>query len=247
MEKSTTNLGDSNSTLVVFTADQDWAPEWAMQIFVSEFEELQVPIHLFRTNHSAVFDSLSQSQLFSDGWHPNFRENSSHGNSIDEVISTMKEMFPGRTSVRCHSFFESTEIWLKLVGAGMKVESHGLTDLQDGLSIQNMASGMNRIPVYFEDDVYIPQDNTNLMNERLLAGLRRPGLKVLSFHPIHIAMNTPNIPYYTAQRTDAYDDVMTVQEKSYGVRDLLADVVKFCFKNNLPVISFSSLSSVENG
>lgn len=236
------NDQSSVTATVVLTADQDWAPEWAMQIFVETLQVLDCPLHLFRTNHSESLEGPRATPLITDGWHPNFKDGSSHGKSIDDVIETMQRLFPSRTSVRAHSFVESSETWLKLRTAGMEVESHGLTDLQDHLFIQQMTSGLKRVLVYFEDDTYIPQDETQLNSERLLNGLDRPGLKVLNFHPIHVAMNTPNMAFYVENREKAYSGAPIIQRERYGTLNLLIDVIDFCSRRNIPIVRFPATS-----
>src|SRR5271156_5608910 len=65
--------------MFAFTADQDWAPEWAAEIFLEELRRFRIPLHIFRTNPSAAFDRAVRDGEAEQGWHPNFLPGSSHG------------------------------------------------------------------------------------------------------------------------------------------------------------------------
>ena len=232
----------SKTPLVVFTADQDWAPEWACEIFVDEIVKHAIPLHIFRTNSSEVVDAAVNGGHFTQGWHPNFKANSTHGTSIQAVIETMRAIAPTSRTVRAHSYFESSEIWDFLFRSGQVVESHGVTAMEENLVPIKMASGLLRIPVFFEDDVLMrdsPGDlNLSLLKRRLLT----PGMKVLDFHPIHIALNSRSVSHYEEIKPHLgkirFD---TDSTNIRGIRNVLLEIVDFVNQNALEIICFEKL------
>jgi hypothetical protein len=230
------------SSVVVITADQDWAPEWAAGVFINAVEDLQIPVHCFRTNKTKSIDDAQGRGVITNGWHPNFKPFSSHGKDYAEVIDTMTSMFPDCTTVRCHSYFESTEIWQLLFKAGIRFESHGNTNLENNIRPIKMMTGLTRLPVFFEDDCYMPLVRDEINPRRLISGLVQPGLKVLDFHPIHVAMNTPNMKFYLDNKDSVYKEQVVTEDSLFGVRNLFEEVVEYCRSNSIPIVSFLELA-----
>ena len=232
----------ANNPLVVFTADQDWAPEWAIQEFIDEVSISDVPMHIFRTNTSQLIDRQVDSGLMTQGWHPNFKANSTHGGSISSVVSHMQSIAPESRTVRAHSYFESSETWECLYNAGQIVESHGVTNLETGLVPLRMASGMIRLPVFFEDDVFF-QNNSNLMDlsllkERILA----PGLKIFDFHPIHIASNTVSASHYQEVKSTIEQKFDGKSSNSCrGIRTVFKEIADFIRQEKIEVSCLEAL------
>src|SRR6266700_978763 len=89
----------------VLTSDQDWAPEWAVSIFLEKIAKWRQPLHVFRTNPSHLLDAIRKG-LIDQGWHPNFMPGSSHGTTVEEVIQYCQQNFSGASTVRGHCFAE---------------------------------------------------------------------------------------------------------------------------------------------
>src|SRR5579863_7836119 len=70
----------------VLTGDQDWAPEWAVEVYLQHIKKWQQPAHVFRTSPSEGLDQAVRTGLLEQGWHPNFLPGSSHGSTTDEVV-----------------------------------------------------------------------------------------------------------------------------------------------------------------
>src|SRR5262245_721984 len=105
------------------TADQDWAPAWASRQLVDAVESLSVPLHVFRTNPCPVLDRAFREGRITQGWHPNFLPESSHGSTLDEVIAYCRSHFPACRTARAHCFMEHTMAWDALAAAGIVADS----------------------------------------------------------------------------------------------------------------------------
>lgn len=237
-------LADNQNTVVVFTGDQDWAPEWAVQDTLDLFHEVDIPYHLFRTNDSqAARHARENFQGFSEGWHPNFLDGSSHGSTFEEVISEMARLVPHSRSIRCHSFYEYTGMWARISGTDIVAESHGLTDMQVGLRPMRMWTGLWRFPVFLEDDVFFASEVHESQLARLWRNLQMPGLKILNFHPVHVALNTSSAEQYTKWKSETSASVRSLPAAGFGTRSLLQEIIEVCRQRDLVVTSFENLIS----
>ena len=182
------------------TADQDWAPEWAVDIFLEELRSFRVPLHVFRTNPSSALDRLSQAGDLQQGWHPNFQAGSSHGSTAAEVVRYCQCHFPGATTVRSHGFAEDTFSWRELRASGIVADSQLCSLFQGYLLPVAHWTGIVRLPVYFEDDILFDL-RPSLDLEAILSTLFTPGLKVLNFHPTFVGCNTPSRAYHESLKS----------------------------------------------
>ena len=98
----------SSEPLVAVTADQDWAPEWAMAELIRFARAEAVPLHVFVTNPSPALERAAASGEVTLGIHPNFRPGSSHGDDPEDVIAHCRALVPSATTFRTHSFYENS-------------------------------------------------------------------------------------------------------------------------------------------
>jgi hypothetical protein len=201
------------------TADQDWAPEWSIEIFLGELRRLHIPLHVFRTNPSDALDRAVQAAEAEQGWHPNFLPNSSHGDSIAEVIRYCHSNFPGASTVRSHCFAEDSFSWRELRSNGIVADSQLGTLFQGYLLPVVHWTGIIRLPVYFEDDIFF--ENSTLDLDAILPTLFTPGLKILNFHPTFVGCNTPSRTYHESHKARIFSADSTVTELRWEGRGTL--------------------------
>jgi hypothetical protein len=202
----------ASEPVFVLTSDQDWAPEWAIKIFLEKVKKWAVPLHMFRTSPSAALDGAIHSGTIEQGWHPNFLPGSSHGATVDEVVGYCQRMFPGARTMRAHCFAEDTHRMRALARAGIVADSHWGTPCQGYLLPLVHFTGILRLPVYFEDDVAFAAGASQVGAFRKT--LFTPGLKILIFHPMFVGCNTPSMKHYSEVR----DRVFGSAEPAPGVR-----------------------------
>jgi len=180
----------------VLTADQDWAPAWASEQLLAAATTLGLPLHVFRTNPCPILDDALATGRITQGWHPNFLPASSHGDTPEEVVAYCRAHFPACRTVRAHCFMEHTMAWDALAAAGIRADSQLPTYFQEGIAPLLHASGIWRLPVYFEDDIFLRYFPHGLDLARIEPTLFGPGLKILNFHPTFFAANVPSLAYY---------------------------------------------------
>lgn len=211
----------------VLTADQDWAPEWATRELLDWAHSEGLPLHVFQTNPSDALDEASAQGRITRGWHPNFSAASSHGADEAAVVAHMASMLPGARTVRCHGFAESFAALGHLAEAGIAFDSNFPSAFAGHLLPSVHSTGIVRLPVWFEDDVWMRlfPDQTDLAP--LKAAWDKPGLKVVNVHPVHFALNSPSMAYYDAQRPALYgsDDRGPQRYDGPGTRDVITRIV----------------------
>jgi hypothetical protein len=226
----------------VLTADQDWAPEWALEAMLELVAADEIPLHLFVTNESpALRDRLPASASL--GIHPNFLPGSSHGSTDDEVIANCLELVPGATSFRCHAHHENSRILFKLADYGLRAGSNPLCFLQPGLLPLIQGTGLLRFPVVLEDDIFLHWAQPSLDTTLALRMMLTPGIKVLDFHPSLVALNAPSLDYYTAHRDSLYGcgRRRCAPYPGRGVATVLAELIHAVKHAGHGFVSFTSL------
>ncbi|WP_073479871.1 polysaccharide deacetylase WbmS family protein [Streptoalloteichus hindustanus] len=210
------------------TADQDWAPEWATEALLQWAWEWDVPLHVFQTNPSPSLDGAAGSGTVTRGWHPNFFPGSTHGEDESAVVRHMAGFLPGVRTVRSHGFRESYLAWRELAGAGIRFDSQFPSAFAGHLVPAVHATGIIRLPVWFEDDLWLRLFPHATDVSRLRPALGAPGLKILNVHPVHLALNCPSMDYYDRRRAEIYrpdSDPDALVHPGPGVRDVLEAIL----------------------
>jgi hypothetical protein len=188
----------------VLTADQDWAPEWANETLLAYAEQRGLPLHVFRTSASLALDRAAAEGRISQGWHPNLFPGSSHGATDEEIVDFFTKTFPGAVSVRTHGFREGFRSWRAFAAAGIRYDSQHATACAGHLLPVVHATGIRRLPVYLEDDVWLDTFPDTYDLAPVAHTLHTGGLKIFNVHPVHLALNTPSWAFYEAARPLLY-------------------------------------------
>ena len=184
----TTPDSDDVQPAFILTSDVDWASEYCIDHFLNFCGEYGARPTMFVTHESARLRQAFENGEAEPGIHPNFCENSSHGNSIQDVISTVLGMTPSARLSRSHRFRSGSDIETALVDVGIQGDSNEVQYLAPDLAARGLWTGLVRFPIFFEDDVHwLKGGGWDFAEyEKLFFG---PGLKVLNFHPFNLALN----------------------------------------------------------
>lgn len=162
------------------------------------------------------------------GWHPNLAPGSSHGNSVAEVVAWFTETFPGSVSIRGHGFNETFAAWSAFAAAGIRYDSQFPAAFSAHLVPMVHVTGIVRMPVYLEDDLWLATFPDNYTAEGTVAHtLFEPGLKIFSLHAAHLALNTPSLGAYDATRNEFYNSQAPgrLVHRGDGIRNLFDSLV----------------------
>lgn len=234
-----------SSPVFVLTADQDWAPEWAMERFLAFIDEAQLPVHVFVTSRSPALERASDDSRLTLGAHPNFLPGSSHGESPEEVIATCRSLAPNASTFRSHAYAEDAYTLDLLREAGFRTDSNLCLFLQPGIVPLLHANGLLRFPVFLDDDSLLLWDtNGELDLEPMAPALASPGLKILNFHPVLFALNCPSAEHYRLHRDSVYAPGSEARAPfdGRGTATVLAELIERIRASGSPLMSFEEVS-----
>jgi hypothetical protein len=233
-----------------FTSDIDWASESIIEYSHNVLSGNDLKLTYFVTHSSPFLNDLNEQNKVRLLIHPNFLPDSSHGNSFTEVIDYCLNLVPNADGFRSHRYFEVNDIMDDLEKRGFRFVSNHCTRCETHIKPLIHRSGLLSIPIFLEDGGYLLMD-PDLNFNNLIPKLRSPGLKVINFHPAHMAFNTPDFDY-TRSIKDSMSreswnnldksDLQNLENKQkLGIRTIIQQVIDFAFDNKCKVSSMNEI------
>jgi hypothetical protein len=230
-----------------FTTDIEWAPEWAIRDLFKLADEYGVPLTPFLTHRSEYLASRFGMRDFVSsgdvGLHPNFLTGSTHGATVDEVITTTKALWPDAVSFRSHCFYDDTRMLRRMADSGFRYDSNLFAFLQPMLAPIRTVAGTVRLPVFWEDDVH-SSNQLSWDASVLRAAFETPGLKIVNVHPLRVALNVPDEGFHESRRrlaTAADVDAAAEAFRGNGTRTYLEELFAYAGAGARPPVRLSSL------
>lgn len=182
---------------VAITVDVDWAPDWMIDNVTDILTENYVKATWFVTHDSPAIRRLQSSKLFEIGLHPNFAEGSTQGSNHKEIMTFLTATFPSSRMVRMHGLIQSSSLLAMLVN-DFEIEIDVSLLLVNTPNIMPhqiyFGKGLKpllRIPCFWEDDIEGNKPKPCWSFENLKhRNDSCNGLKIYTFHPIHIMLNS---------------------------------------------------------
>lgn len=234
--------------VLCLTCDVDWASEAAMAACLGLFDDLGVAATWFLTHDSPLLRERLDAGRLHAGLHPNFLPGSSQGEGFEAVADSLLDILPGAECFRSHRYFDVTDTNLLLASRGLKYDSNLFSFLAK-LPPHRHFSGLVRFPCCFEDGTWLFQGRP-LDLAALQDFLFAPGLTVLSVHPMHMAMNSPDLAWARRVKDElsreAWNrmdeaDIARVTNPDRGIRDLVRDALEAALARGLRVHALDEL------
>jgi hypothetical protein len=233
-----------------FTSDIDWSSESIIKYSHDILSGDDLKLTYFITHSSPFLNELNASNKIDLLIHPNFLPNSSHGDSFKEVIDYCMNLVPNADGFRSHRYFEVNDIMDDFAKRGFRFVSNHCTRCETNIKPLKHRSGLLSIPIFLEDGGYLIMDPT-LNFDNLIPRLKSPGLKVINFHPAHMAFNTPNFAY-TRSIKDSFSreiwgnlGLSQLQKlenrEQLGVRKTIQQIIEFASSNDYKVLSMREI------
>ena len=233
-----------------FTSDIDWSSESIIKYSHDILSGDDLKLTYFITHSSPFLNELNASNKIDLLIHPNFLPNSSHGDSFKEVIDYCMNLVPNADGFRSHRYFEVNDIMDDFAKRGFRFVSNHCTRCETNIKPLKHRSGLLSIPIFLEDGGYLIMDPT-LNFDNLIPRLESPGLKVINFHPAHMAFNTPNFAY-TRSIKDSFSreiwgnlGLSQLQKlenrEQLGVRKTIQQIIEFASSNDYKVLSMREI------
>ena len=233
-----------------FTSDIDWASEAVMREYFTIVNDLDIKLTLFVTHNSNEIQHNYEKGKIQRGIHPNFMNGSSHGNSFKEVAETCIKFAPEAYGFRSHRAFEVTDITHLMHNEfNFIYVSHQITVFQPNVKPILHESGLINFPVFFEDGTHL-YNKLDLDFKRYKNLLLNPGIKIISFHPMNLVFNSPNLSFMRSikdslTREQYYniteESINKYRNKKNGIKHTILDLVEFVKKENFPIFSMNEL------
>jgi len=205
-----------------FTFDLDWAPDDILEDLHGLLHEAAIPVTFFCTHATTGTERLLQLPNCEAAIHPNFLSD----RQPELVLGELLAQYPSAVGVRNHVLFYHSRLLTLFHSAGLEYLSNDLMFLHAELAPFYDWSGLVRLPIFWEDDVHCIFFEQRFEEEAL--NLRTPGLKILSFHPVHLYLNSQDMVSYQAGKHALRDPASARAARranGRGIRTLFLDLL----------------------
>jgi hypothetical protein len=219
------------SEISVLTFDQDWAPDFICESLAEELIRRRIKSTWFITNTSPFLQKLrNHPNLFELAIHPNFLNNSTHGKTTEEVLTHICNIVPEATGSRSHAVFQYGAIMQQLrniynITWDLTMFLYEQTNIQPVKLLTAPEKFIWRIPVFWADDheFFNPARDWDISKYKTTTGI-----KIFSFHPIHLYLNSHDNTCYEKMKADLptlnADSVVQVN-KELGCRNAYSQLL----------------------
>jgi hypothetical protein len=180
---------------VGLTFDLDWAPAFTVHAVVDALAARGLRATLFATHPVEGLSARAHAAGLEIGLHPNFGPGSTHGATPEAVLDRLHGWYPEARGIRTHSLVQSSPLLALMARRGFAWDASLM--LEDLPCAQPIASalGLARIPYVWGDASHLSAGGAF---EVSALPLGTPGLKVLNFHPLLLALNAEGPGRYSA-------------------------------------------------
>ena len=218
------------STIISF--DIDWAPDYVLEDALTLAHKLGIKPTLFLTHDSPLLKKIFRENNYEFGLHPNFEKllngDASNGRNSVEVLKKLTQCYSGIKIIRSHSLTTSSRLKALFQKNGFLIESsfisHGTK--KKFPNFWKEYSGLLHVPITWEDDVWFTLNDKDPIIH-LPKILQSEKLNVLTFHPIHLYLNTTDIRHYEKSRKflNNPEELIKLRDtKNIGVRSIFKNI-----------------------
>ena len=225
---------------IYLTFDLDWAREEVVAYTLDILERAGVPATVFVTHDGTFLKRMRDNPLFELAVHPNFVPLEPVDYNVQdfmawahEKLEWYKELVPEATAVRSHGLTQNSRLLDLFKDMGYEREANLLITLSSGLTLFPFYhwNGLMRVPYFWEDDIHCIEVRRGIYKDwRIEPFVYNNSIKIFTFHPIHIFLNSDSLDRYEKARPffkegDELHDY--VDNECRGDRNFLMDVISF--------------------
>ncbi len=222
--------------MIALTFDTDWIDEKILESLVKILKDKKLKATFFVTGKYPIL----KNPLFEINPHINFNGTYSH---YKEEFLKIKKFAPKGQGLRNHSLYFHERLRPVLLDLKIKYTSNILLPLAKNIEPIYIGKNLLELPIFFLDYWYMetfgPKASFNLKTLKL----NHPGLKVFDFHPIHLALNCPNVKFYEQNR-HLYHHPEKIQGASFsgeGMNTLFKRLLTHIIKNKVRTYSLGEI------
>lgn len=229
------NLKKSTSwkNKIFFTFDLDWCSDFILSYTLDIIEKYNIRATFFVTHQSKILNRMRENPNIELGIHPNFNPllegNYQNGKNYYDVLKFYKKIIPDAKSVRCHSLTHSSKIISAFKKEKLIYECNTLIPFSSKITLKpykHLDKNIIRVPFFWEDDVHCAYN----WKWDIKKFVKKDGLKVFNFHPIHIFLNTYKLNIYEKNKkfmSHKKKNILKLRYKGYGVYNFLTDLINY--------------------
>ncbi len=223
-------VDDESLSKLYLTIDVDWASDHVIESCIEVLAAKEVPTTWFITHNSPVLERLREISYFELGIHPNFNfllnGDARNGRCAEEVVDRLLTLVPEAKSVRSHSMTQSSVLIDLFIQKGLTHECNHFIPEQSEIKLVpwHHWAGIVKVPYFWEDDVFCLSRRNSSVSELV----KRDGLKVFDFHPIHVFLNTETMQRYNGCRDVLNDYAALLKHVNHdviGTKDRLFELI----------------------
>lgn len=220
---------------LVLTFDLDWCSDEVLHYTLNKLIHNKVPATFFVTHKNNLLDVIRKFDFFELGIHPNFNRNTTHGNSVEEIINHCLNIVPEAISSRSHGLNISSDKLISMMQKGIKIDcSIFMPEVEklEKFSFGIYENEISRIPYNWEDDYEFYQENKKYIFNDIV----HYSNKILDFHPVHVYLNSNSEKEYNLYK----------QGKKYtkniniGAETMLDEIIEEYKKGNIKIMNLKS-------
>ena len=219
---------DSNPGQIILTLDADWVPDFVIEDVTAILAAHGLGATCFLTN--PLRHDLPD--IIEAGIHPNFLPGSTQGSTRRDVMDYLSAAVPGARSVRTHRLFWDADLPSLFRQYGIRYDVSVLLPFHDHLR-PVATSGIHRLPFWWSDNFHLTEGlecAVDTLDGRLCA----PGLKILSFHFIHVWLNSRSLDDWNREKQlfpeglqyASREDLSALQKAGTGIGSLFHGVLR---------------------
>ncbi len=218
---------------VAISIDVDWAHDEVIEYLCAIFDQYRIRATFFCT-HKITLQCVRKHEL---AIHPNFTRDKTEYQTLKELI----ELYPEAKGIRNHTLYLHGGLFDLYRQFGVEYDSNYFLPDQNiapFLIVENVVE----LPMFFTDDALhlINHDSYNVA-ERIT---KEKGLKIFTFHPIHVFLNTKDGSEY--RKAKPYlrnpEELKKFRNRDKGTKDLLIDLLEYVKKNNIECCTLKEVS-----
>lgn len=200
----------------IITLDMDWAPDCVIQDVAQRLIERRVKSTWFVTHDTPALDLLRKhADLFELGIHPNFKEGSSHGHTMEEIVEHCLHLVPEAISARSHGLIQSDYLWRHYaLESPIRFECStfaGRAPQTYAVRFHWAGDNLLRVPYVYQDNLEMSEPHPIWEATTFLQGKR--GLQVFDFHPFYVYTNSTSMDIFErVKQTGGHMQSMTEED-----------------------------------
>lgn len=209
--------------------DMDWASDIQIEYVLDKLERHKIKSTWFVTHDTPILERMRKDKRIELGIHPNFNPDSTQGKDQDEIMQNLLKIVPNAVSVRSHTLYWSSRLMPLYKKYGIKNDATIILFNTPNITPHYLKSfNLRRFPSYWEDSLAMVENNDYI-------NTKENGLKIVTFHPVHIFLNSYD--------PINYKSMIESNQTLYGTGNIFDKFLNDSNKNNWCIYTLNELGN----